>query len=177
MTRYHKVSQGITKYHKASQSITKYHKASQRELTFTVALLSYITFTNIALFWVRNSTEQYRGSYRTSIYFFTVYICNSDFHRGNPSCAISKLATRIFTTKILVVCISEFATRICVHFRICNSNFYLKNPSCVHFKICNSNFYLKNPSCVYFKMCNSNFTAKIRVVSISKFATRIFGCL
>ena len=41
------------------------------------------------------------------------------------------------------------------------------------FKISNSNVYDKNPSSVHFRICNSDFTAKIRVVCISKFATRI----
>ena len=79
--------------------------------------------------------------------FFTLYICNSNFNRKNPSC---------------------------VRFKICNSYFNRRNSSCVHFKICNSNFNRKNPSCVRFKICNSNFNRKIRVVCISKFATRIF---
>ena len=44
--------------------------------------------------------------------FFTVYICNSDFHCRNPGCSNSKFATRIFTAKIRVVCISKFGSRI-----------------------------------------------------------------
>ena len=44
--------------------------------------------------------------------FATFYICNSNFYGKNPSCSISKFASRILTAEIRVVCISKFATRI-----------------------------------------------------------------
>ena len=82
---------------------------------------------------MRNSTEQYRGLYRTSIYFFLQFtfatpifiaescvhfkMCNSNFTAKLRVVSISKFATRIFTAKIRVVC--------CVHFKICTSNFWV----------------------------------------------------
>ena len=82
--------------------------------------------------------------------FFTLYICNSNFNRKNPSCVRFK------------ICNSNFNRRnsSCVHFKICNSNFNRRNSSCVRFKICNSNFNRRNSSCVRFKICNSNFNRR-----------------
>ena len=80
--------------------------------------------------------------------------------------------SRLFDFKI---CNSNFYRKnpSCVRFKICNSNFTRRNSSCVRFKIYNSNFYRKNPSCVYFKIATRILTAEIRVVCISKSATRI----
>ena len=44
--------------------------------------------------------------------FTTLYVCNSNFYCKNPSCSISKFATRILTAEIRVVCVSKCATRI-----------------------------------------------------------------
>ena len=88
--------------------------------------------------------------------FFTVYISNSNFYCKNPSCSISKFATRIFTAKIRVVCVSKFATRILTaEIRVvCISKFatriFTAKILVVCFKICNSNFNRRNSSCVHF---------------------------
>ena len=78
---------------------------------------------------------------------FTFQNLQLGFHCRNPSCSISKSATRIFTAKFRVVCISKFATRI---------------------------FTAKIRVVGVSEFATRILTAKIRVVSISKFATRIF---
>ena len=80
--------------------------------------------------------------------FFTLKICNSHFYCKNPSCSISKFATRILIAEIRFVCISKFATRI---------------------------FTAKIRVSSYFHCKGSSQNSKSELC-ISKFTTRTFSC-
>ena len=91
---------------------------SQRALPVTAPASSISSHTH-----TKKTFKNYRGSYRTSIYFFHTLHLQFEF-------LLQK--SKLFD------------------FKICNSDFYRKNPSCVRFKICNSNFNRRNSSCVRF---------------------------
>ena len=120
----------------------------------------------------------------TSIYFFYSLhfkICNSDFiaeirvvrfqnqqleflPQNSELCAFQKLATRIFTSKIQVVCISKFATRIfTAKIRVVGVSEFATRILTAKIRVVSIS-----------KFATQIFTAKIRVVCASKFATRIF---
>ena len=126
----------------------------------------------------------------TSIcFFYSLHfkICNSDFiaeirvvrfqnqqleflPQNSELCAFQKLATRIFTSKIQVVCISKFATRIfpakilvvCVSKCATDSNSYRKNPSESYCRKKSVDFRRKIWRSVNFKFAIQIFTAKVQ---------------
>ena len=120
---------------------------------------------------VKNSQKKntYRGLYRTPMRFFFRFtnprslhfkICNSDFHRQNLSCSILKLATRIFTSKIRVPCISKFQ----LEFLPQKSELYLSRNK-------QRGFLQQTLKLCYFQICNSDFRSKNWCFVISKFTT------